>query len=149
MAQDIDIQNLSPDAQLTGFSKTSFLKSFMLSAVFHVIFVGATSTMAVVALFMDEPEKEEVVADAETDDKASKDGEADPAKADGQSDTDGNTEADPAKADGEASTTDGDGSKDPTEDPRFQNEEYKKKMNETAPPPTEPELGIDLDKVGI
>ncbi len=38
-----DIQQLSPDKLMLGFSQTRFTKGLVLAVVFHVLFVGVTS----------------------------------------------------------------------------------------------------------
>jgi len=147
MPSDVDVQNLSPDHQLRGFSKSPFMRNLLLAAMLHIIVIGGTS----VGLLTKEDEKKKD-ADKEPDPVAKSDDDATGA----QSSADGKAPADAtADAGAAAQSTDAAAKTEETEggeEKREPSEYEKKHMMDKEAPPTSPDasdIDISLDEYGL
>lgn len=143
MPSDVDVQNLSPDHQLRGFSKSPFMRNLLLAAMLHIIVIGGTS----VGMLTKEDEKKKD-DDKETDTAAKVEDDATEAKPSINEKQPTNATADTAATDPAAKTgeeKEGDGQREPSE--------YEKKhMMDKEAPPTSPDasdIDISLDEYGL
>lgn len=124
--KNVDIQSLSPDAQLRGFAKTRILQNFLLSAMLHIVVLGATSVGFVIALATGAEDKPEEETTEQVDDE------------DEDVETDGDAElaGDKPDADGDESVAKGDVGKTDKTDGEAEREksEYEKNLEDAADP---------------
>jgi hypothetical protein len=140
MDQQVDIQRLSPDKQLEGFSRSRLLPYFVLAIIIHVVLILGTSVGMIMG-FIDPQAAAEAKAAEEAAAAEEKAAKADEGKSTSLDEEGVTAEDDQATTNGaEAGVAD-----ETEEQPEVANQEYVEGLNESEAPPDNLDEGGNLD----
>jgi len=146
----IDIQSLQPEDQLAIFTRSSLMKTFLLSAVIHILLIGGSKLSAFISPPPAEDEEAAVAAGEDAGEEEIGEPEDDGKPREGEAgEGDGSEGAEDLLAEeAEGETGEASGTGEGEDDPRIRNQEIKEGMEEVEEPATDPaDLGWELDEM--